>query len=215
MPFVKCECGWRGIANQLPSHKKRCVKRLRILKSKDNQKVTQTLDYRIDLLSKFDIDTKELDLVTMPDLKFNDLIFRLETLKNEKLEKEEKLKSEKKLVEQKQKKIQVELDKKEKLEVKRKAKEEADRIEQANRTSETEKNIIKKKEVLENSFIEKRESQSKPKTIEEVINTDIQTIDSLVEKSINELPKKKIDPEQIDKPTKSKKTKKVKSKKVA
>lgn len=192
MPMVKCECGWRGNKRFLAVHQKSCIRRKRILKSEFNQRVTQTLDYRVETLSKFEIDTKGLDLTKMPDIAFNDLVFRLEVLQKEKLQKESELEKKKLLDEEAENRLKLELEEKEKLELERIKKEEQDRIEQMNRVSESEKQIISKKENLEKSFIEKREKLTKEKSKEEIIKSDIQTIDNLIEKSIGNLPQKEV-----------------------
>jgi hypothetical protein len=212
MPMVKCECGWRGNARFLPVHQKTCKRRLRILKGIYNQRVTQTLDYRIEQLSKFDIDTRDYDIEKMPDLVFNDLIFRLDALNKEKEEKESILKAKletEKGIEEKEKAKKDELDKKEK---ERLEKEEKERLAQSQRVLEKEKEINNKKEIREKVFIEQRERQKATiKTENQIIKESIDNINSLVNNSLESIPKKLIDESNI--PVSDIKKKKGRSKK--
>ena len=217
MPMVKCECGWRGNARFLPIHQKTCKRRLRILKGQFNQRVTQTLDYRLKALSVFSsVNVDEYDLDRMPDLLFNDLVFRLDALQKDKLKKESELELQKKLEEDKRELSKIKEEELAGKEIIRLEKEELDRIEQIKRVSENTKGLIDKKESLEKSFEEKRnEELSKIKTKEQLIQEEINNIDSLLEKTIDSIPEKtEVNPIQNEKIEKIKvKTKKGRPKK--
>ena len=207
MPMVKCECGWRGNARFLPIHQKTCKRRLRILKGQFNQRVTQTLDYRLKALSVFSsVNVDEYDLDRMPDLLFNDLVFRLDALQKDKLKKESELELQKKLEEDKRELSKVEEEELAQKENIRLKKEELDRIEQIKRVSENTKGLIDKKESLEKSFEEKRnEELSKIKTKEQLIQDEINNIDSLLDKTIDSIPEKtEVNPIQNEKIEKTK-----------
>ena len=192
MPMVKCECGWRGNARFLPIHQKTCKRRLRILKGQFNQRITQTLDYRLQTLSVFSsVNVDEYDLSKMPDLLFNDLVFRLDVLQKDKLKKENELELQKQLDKEKEEQSKIKKEELTQKEIVRLEKEELDRIEQGKRVSENTKKIIHKKETLEKSFEEKRNGElAKVKTKEQLIKEEINTIDSLLDKTIDSIPEK-------------------------
>jgi len=187
------------------------------LKGQFNQRVTQTLDYRLKALSVFSsVNVDEYDLDRMPDLLFNDLVFRLDALQKDKLKKESELELQKKLEEDKRELSKIKEEELAGKEIIRLEKEELDRIEQIKRVSENTKGLIDKKESLEKSFEEKRnEELSKIKTKEQLIQEEINNIDSLLEKTIDSIPEKtEVNPIQNEKIEKIKvKTKKGRPKK--
>lgn len=202
MSLIKCECGLRIRPKFLAIHQKNCIKRKKVLRRAYLQSITQSLEYRRKTLSIFsNINIDEYNLDKMSDIQFNDLVSRLELLQEEKFKKEKelelKLQFEKKELERKE----LEAKELEKKDIERKSKEEFARIEQIKRVSEREKEIINKKERLENTFIEKREEEiSKIKTKEQVIKEEIENIDSLINKTVKDIPE--LDSKQIEKPIK-------------
>jgi hypothetical protein len=213
MPLEKCECGLRMRPSFLKVHQKRCVKRIRMLRQQQRQQVTQTIDYRIDKLSEFEIDVKDYDLEKMPDVLFNDLVDKLVALKKEKENKELFLKSQKQIEDEKKEQLEIEAKEKIKKEKQRMDKEESLRLEQAKKASEYENKINDEKDKREKIVAGKL--KIKPKiTLEQETENNIKKIDSLIEKSIDALPKK-VNDENISIPENPKKKPvKTKSKKV-
>lgn len=203
MSLVKCECGLRVRPKFLAIHQKNCVKRKKALRRAYLQSVTQSLEYRIKILSVFpSVNVGEYDLDKMPNIQFNDLVSRLELLQKDKLEKEKEFELKLQLGKEELERKKLETEELEKKDIERKSKEEFERIEQAKRVSEKEKEIISKKEKLESVFIEKREEEaSKIKTEEQVIKEEIKNIDSLIGETIKDIPE--LGPKQIEKPIKN------------
>jgi len=190
MSLVKCECGLRVRPRSLAVHQKYCVKRKKALRREYNQSITQTPEFRLGTLSAIpNIVAESFDVSTMSDVHFNDLVNRLTLLHKDKEKKEDELKLQKQLEEEKTKGLKIKNENFVLKELARKEKEELDRIEQTKRVSKTESKTIQKKEELEKSIIE-RTKQPEEKSKKEVIKSEIENIDSLLEKSLGEFPER-------------------------
>jgi len=167
-----------------------------MLKQEHNQSITQTYEYRVETLSVIPgIVAESFDVTTMSDIRFNDLIYRLEVLQKDKDEKEKQLELKKQADNDEEARIKTEAEILEKKNQARMKKEESIRRRQAKEAAKNENNINMKKVALEKSFIDKREeANSKIKTHEQVIKEDIEKLNSLITESIDSIPKKEAKP---------------------
>jgi len=132
MSQKRCEyC--RGIFKNLPLHYKECFRKKRIDKSKFNSRITQSIEYRLDVLKEFDIDTSKLPVASMTDLGFNDLVAKLYSIKKQNLEKEQEQKSLEIAQQEEIERLKKISDESEKEAIARRGREELERLEQAKR----------------------------------------------------------------------------------
>jgi hypothetical protein len=210
MPLVKCECGLRMRSSQLAAHQKRCAKRIRLLRAEYNNRITQSQKYRTQTLSEFQVNANDYDLEKMSDILFNNLVDNLNAMKREREKKELFLESQKQIENEEKERIEIESKERIEKEKQRINKEEELRLEQAKKASEYENKINDEKNKREKIVAEKL--KIKPKiTLEQETQNNINKIDSLIERSIDTLPKKVNDENIfIPKSPKKKKSKKVK-----
>lgn len=150
------------IRERLAIHLKQCRIYRQGLKREFNKRVTQTLEYRTDILSKFPDAEIPDNIDEMPDIAFNDLVVRLEAAKNAK---EQSLDKKKERVQAKLKAIEAEQEKQKQLEIEQ---EEKAKAEEENRLAQIESETIRnqqlaeKKSNLEKSIEERRVKEVKP-----------------------------------------------------
>jgi len=189
MAFVRCEFCLRPIRQRyIKVHEKTCSKARRAAKLKNNKSITQSLEYRQNLLEKF-VTTQEYDLKSLTDIQFNDLIDRLTVLKKQREEKEKELSDkakEKKLKAEELEKLKGK--KAEELEAK-KEKEEKDRLEQIESEKKREANLKEKRDTIKKSF---RKPSPPPKTEDEKTEDDIEKLAKVAEKSLDKVKKKPV-----------------------
>jgi len=138
----------------LAVHLKECRVRRQELKREFNKRVTQSIEYRLEKLKPFDLTPENLE--SMPDIAFNDLLFRLETEAKQKAEsldaKQERLKA--RLAQIEDQKKQAEL--KAKAEAERRKIEEVNRLEQVRLENEKNAKRNEKREQLDKHFESQR-----------------------------------------------------------
>lgn len=147
-------CKHRVRVRNLAVHLKECRVRRQELKREFNKRVTQSIEYRLEKLKPFDLTPENLE--SMPDIAFNDLLFRLETEAKQKAEsldaKQERLKA--RLAQIEDQKKQAEL--KAKAEAERRKIEEVNRLEQVRLENEKNAKRNEKREQLDKHFESQR-----------------------------------------------------------
>ncbi len=155
--LVRCEyCRWRGNKRELRLHESECTYRKRELKGRFNQRNTQTLEYREEILKqypKFQYHRKKISKLT--DVGFREMVRNIEILSKQSDEYEAKLDAEKLAALEADAQTAIEAEERAIKEEKRQAIDEAKRLAQAIRAEKKREKEIQDKELRQKEVEEK------------------------------------------------------------